>query len=806
MKNLKKNFSKLFKKHWPLLFIVFLVCTFFWKIFLRNQVPIPGDFIVGVYYPWLDYKWGFAAGVPVKNPILTDVVSFTYPMQILSIDLIKSGQLPLWNPYIFAGMPLLANFQSAPFSPTNFVYFIFSTFDAWSIQIILQHILAAFFTYFLLRYWEVTKFGSIIGGIIYAFSGFNLIWSQWNGHTLAASFIPLIILFVDKWLREGHFFDGFGISFSLFFLFLSGYPQVALYLALALVILWIVRFKKNKDYIFRTLFLGLFLLLGLGLSSFQTLPGAELLSLSQREVEPHPYEWAFLPWSKIITFLAPDYFGNHATQNYWGPQDYTSNTGFVGVIAIIFMSASFYLLKKKKEVRYLISLLAVSLVFAFPTVVSIFLWKSGIFGLNAASAHRSLILFNLSVALLAGFGFDFIMKEKKVNYIYIFIIPFLILLSFGSYSLVKYILSFYKPGIYSPLVKNILAYKVSLRNLVFPGGMFLITLLIFLLRKKIERKTKFSAIYLVFPLLVFELFRFGWKFTPFSPKEIIFPNTPVLDFLQSLEEPVRITGSRVIPINMRMPYKLESLEGYDAVYPLNTSKFIAAINSAKSGTDPVGRYGTVDNLESPLLEIANTRYYLSAKTGLSDEIGILGLGLSDQKSGKFKKVFEDKSVSVFENLNSLPRAFMVYAYEKIEDEDEVLDRLLDQNFPNDKKVVLDRDVILENNEDQKTNYQVKYISYKETRSIIEVETSKEGLLFVSDTYYPGWEVFVDGKEETIYKADYSFRAVKIPEGKHVVFFEYKPESFFNGLKISVISLFVLFFSGIGFFLYQKKQS
>lgn len=804
MKNLQKDFLKLFKSLWPFFVIVLIVCLFFWKVFLKGQVPIPGDFIVGVYYPWLDYKWGFATGVPVKNPILTDVVSFTYPMQMLAIDLIKSGQYPLWNPYIFAGMPLLANFQSAPFSPTNFVYFFLNKIDAWSIQIILQHLLAAFFTFFLLRFWKVSKFGSVVGGVIYAFSGFNMIWSQWNGHTLAASFIPLIILFVDKWLRDSLFIDGLVISFSLFFLFLSGYPQVALYLAIALFMLWVVRFKKSKDYLGKTVLLAVFFILGLGLSSFQILPGAELLSLSQREIEPHPYDWAFFPWSKIITFLAPDYFGNHATQNYWGPQDYTSNTGFVGVISIIFSSAGIFLLKKKKEIKYLLSLVMVSLVFAFPTFVSVFLWKSGIFGLNAASAHRSLILFNLSIALLAAYGFDYLLKEKNVKIIKIILVPLLILFSFGSYSLAMYLLSVYKPEVYSPLVKNILAYKVSLRNLIFPTGLFSITTLLIFFKEKIKKKIKISALYIIFPFLVFELFRFGWKFTPFSKKEIVFPNTPVIDFLQSLEKPTRITGSSVIPINMRMPYKLESLEGYDAVYPLLSSKYIAALNSGRSGTDPVGRYGTVDNLDSILLDISNTKYFLSAKKDLNNNFDYLGLSLNQQSSSRFKKVFEDKSVSVFENLNSLPRAFMFYDYEKIEKEEEIINRLLDPSFPITKKIILEEDILLESN-NKKQESSVYYSSYKETESVIEVETTKEGILFISDTFYPGWKVFVNNNEEKIFKANFAFRSVKVPEGKHTITFKYKPESFFLGVKISAISFVFLVFIGIGFFVVQKRS-
>lgn len=208
--SLRRKFLRLCSKLWPLLASVFVVLVFFYPVWLKKLVPLPADFIVGVYYPWLDYKWGFSTGVPVKNPITTDVVSFIYPVQMLAIDLLKAGQFPLWNPYIFTGSPLLANFQSAPFSPTNFLYFLFDSLTAWSIQIMAQHFLAIVFTFLLLRYWNVSKLGALFGGLVFGFSGFNLIWSQWNGHTLTAScFYPSYFTFCRQMAPDAshHFWN-----------------------------------------------------------------------------------------------------------------------------------------------------------------------------------------------------------------------------------------------------------------------------------------------------------------------------------------------------------------------------------------------------------------------------------------------------------------------------------------------------------------------------------------------------------------------------------------------------------------------
>jgi hypothetical protein len=530
MINSKKSFWNFFKKTLPLLLVAGLSCLFFWKVFVKAQVPLPADFVVGVYYPWLDYKWGFEAGIPVKNPITTDVVSFTYPMQMLAIDLIKSGQWPLWNPYILAGTPLLANFQSAPFSPTNFVYFIFDRLTGWSLQIILQHILVAGFTYLLLCRWKVGKLGSVLGGMAFAFSGYNLIWSQWNGHTLAAAFIPLILLFEDLWLEKRRLAFGLGVSLALYLQMVSGYPQVVIYTALSMFILWLVRFQRKSHFFARTFLLGAFALLGFGLSAFQILPGAELLSQSQRAVEPHPYEWAFLPLSKIITFVAPDFYGNHATKNYWGPQDYTSNTGFIGVVALSLSALCLKFIKKRKEILFGVLLVAFALAFSFPTPISIFLWKSGFLGLNAASAHRALILFTLGMALLTGFGVDILTNSKK-RFIWVLTIPGLILLSYSLWAALLFLLSRQNPEAYEPLVRGIPKYQVALRNLVLPWGAFLATSIVFFFWARLKGAKKVLLIVFLSSVLVLELFRFGWKFTPFSGRDLVYPTTPVLDFL-----------------------------------------------------------------------------------------------------------------------------------------------------------------------------------------------------------------------------------------------------------------------------------
>lgn len=790
MKNSKNKFLKLLNKHWPLLAILLIVCGFFWRVFFKKEIPLPGDFVVGVYYPWLDYKWGYEVGVPVKNPMTTDVVSLIYPEQMLAVDLLKKGEWPLWNPHILAGTPLFANLQAAPFSPTIFLYFLFDKLTAWSAQIIFQHVLAAIFTYILLRYWKVSKLGSVFGSIAFSFSGFNLIFSQWNGHTLSSAFLPLAILFTDKILKKGKWLDCLALSFCLTFQLLSGYPQTSLYTAIAIAVLWIVRARKIRKQIFiKSLPLLISGFLALLLSAFQILPTAELWKLSQRNFEPHPFEWAFLPFKKIITFIAPDYFGNHATQNYWGPQDYTSNTAYMGVVVFVLATMALKKIKENKEIFFLAFLSIFSLILSFPNPFSVFLWKNNIIGMRAASAHRATILFTFGASMLSGFGMDYLMdKRKKVKYFFSLLFPYLLVGGFGIVTLYLY---FKTKGNYElSVVRNIPKYYVGLRNLVLPVLILGLTTLILFLNSKLKKKNVmgFSLLF----LMVFELFRFGFKYTPFSSKDLVFPDTPVLTFLKDQDKPFRVTGNSVIPVNMRTPYELDSPEGYETIHPLRISQFLAALNSGKSGTDPVGRYGTVDNDVSHLLDLVNTKFYLTHKINEKGDPDPKGEIPQRFLANRFSLTFEDKSVAIIESRLALPRAFMVYDWETINDDNEILNALLNKNFEFNKKIILEEDYKDPGNSDSYS--EVEYLSFEKQKSEIRVKSEEDGLLFVSDALYPGWEAFVNGKKQEILRADFAFMAIPISKGESTIVIKYNSPTFNKGLKISAITLIVIVIS------------
>jgi len=86
------------------------------------------------------------------------------------------------------------------------------------------------------------------------------------------------------------------------------------------------------------------------------------------------------------------------------------------------------------------------------------------------------------------------------------------------------------------------------------------------------------------------------------------------------------------------------------------------------------------------------------------------------------------------------------------------------------------------------NREVEFISESNNKLSLKVEAETESILVLSDTYYPGWKVFVNGKEEKILRANYNFRAVPLSKGVHQVEFRYDPVSFKLGAGLTVVGI------------------
>lgn len=799
-------FRMFWRRSWPFLVMILLVAVFFWKFFLKGLIPIPADITVGMYYPWLDYKWGYAVGVPVKNPILSDVVSVIYPIKNLAIEMLKERKLPLWNSYMFAGYPLLANFQIALFNPVNILFFLLPGLKAWGMQIILQPLLIGLFTYLLLHHLKLSKFSSLIGAMIYSFSGFAVIWLEWGAHAYTIAYLPLLLLLTDLYFFSRKVSWGILLSIALAIQIFSGYPQVVLYSLLALLFFVLI---LKKIWSRTTIFWILWLALGVALAGIQLIPAGELFLSSQRVGEVIEKELAYLPWQNLISFFAPDYFGNHATMNFWGKGNYTNNVGYSGIISLMLSGIAIIVFRRERIVWFLVWLLLVSLALALPTPLALLTRRIGL-GLGAVSSTRILFLVNFSLACLSAFALDHL-RRSNISKLYLrtAYLPAVVIggLALGTFIALRQFMSLV-PMASDQFSQTILIQwqnqlSIGLRNLILPGLIILVYAFLIMIQSINHKIVRKIGLCLLSALIVFELFRFGWKYTPFSDKNLVFPTTPVIEFLQQQPGIFRVDGGNAIPMNMWLPYNLESLSAYDAVYPERIAKYIA-INNAENPDALQGRYGQIERYNSPLIDIANICFITSVKRDEASRADPGGRPEWMYRLNKLESVFDDKTVEVLRNRDCLDRAFLIREYEVYKKREEIVSRLLDKNFDISKTVILEvkPTLSISGGDSFGDKKEVIWVSYDPSKRALITKTKTPALLFVSDSYYPGWKAFVDGQETSIIPANLAFRAIAVPAGEHQITFIYDPLSFKIGVGVSFTALFVLG----GLFVYEKVKS
>lgn len=780
--------------------IFFLVLTviFFHKVFF-GLIPLPTDLIVGAYYPWLNEKWGYDVGVPVKNGKLSDAVSIYYPLRALAHNFVKKGELPLWNPHMFGGYPLFANVQLSLLFPTVIFYSFLSTHYAWTIQVMFQPFLGCLFMYFLLRHFELDKLPSIFGSIAFGFGAFITSWMQWNTQATTSLFLPILILFLDKYLDTKQI--KWGVLFSIFICLqiFAGYLPIIQFTYLSLAIFYLFKTKKS----FSDFKIGLFFILGVGLSSIFTLPVAELILLSQRQVETLGGQDPFTSWENFLNFISPDFFGNDATGNFWGKGDHMDFTLFAGVTTLILSTFSLKLFFKNPQVRFAVSLFIVAVIISSPNPISQFLYNLGLWGGSSMTMNRVNFMVNFSLALLAAFG----LSQIKISKIYLrplfltFAAVFGIVLGLliSRHLLITTITALPNHSVDSSI--GLSHTMISLRNMVIPSLLVTGIIALFLIMKKFKIFRPFLEVLLIF-LLIFELFRLGLKFNTFAPPKYIYPQNLITQFLQKHPNDRFIAEEIILPANMWVPFNISSIGGYDGIYPLNAAKLLAVANSSNIDSAPQPRWGILRDFNSKIIDNTNSKYLLALKTDDNGYVSPTGQVNFKLREKKFKKIFEDKGVAILENTTSLPRAYLTRNVVKSSDR-ETLKALLNEKFPISSTSITS-DFEFKNTSNEKLDSKADYSQISNTKVQVKTQANMEAFLVVLDSFYPGWKAFIDGKETKIYKTNFSFRGVLLPKGNHTVEFIYQPKSLQYGATISGLSLLIVF-ALLGYHFATKKS-
>ncbi len=262
----------------------------------------------------------------------------------LAGQMIARGEWPLWNPFIFGGMPLAASVYPGSFYPPNWLFALLAPVTAINLVVLTTYHLALIGTYLYARRAGLTRLGAILAGTAFAFGGFMINHLSHTSRIAAAAWLPWVLLAIEnlavkedwqsiwRWTVLG--------ALMVALQFFAGEPQMMVFSALTAAPCVIFAFVRIRDGRSRTRFvvsLALMLLGAILLSMIQLLPSLELLAQSERS-DPGPafFDTYSLPPWQLPGLIFPYFFGGALLPpyriGYWGAEIAAIMSGYAGML------------------------------------------------------------------------------------------------------------------------------------------------------------------------------------------------------------------------------------------------------------------------------------------------------------------------------------------------------------------------------------------------------------------------------------------------------------------------------------------
>lgn len=723
----------------------------------------------------------------------------------LGFSLLKKGEPPLWNPYVFSGVPLLAGLQAAFYYPLRWLSFFLEEGRALNLSFILHFFLGSLFLYLLLRYYNLSPFSSGLAALSFSFSAIPVL-HLYAGHDCdiwTMVWIPLVILFLDLTIHRSYIIYPLLGGIVLGLQILACHPQHVYYtlLAVVLYLLFHLNWKGEKAYYISLLGrIGLFLIIALGLSAVQLVPSLEMLRNSNR-LAGTTLAWVgqnSLPPENFLTLFIPGFLGDMINSPYLGRWYLWENCLYSGLGAILFGTLAF-LSPRNKKIYFSLTLVVGGLFLAVGKYNPLFPYLFRFFpGFSFFRGQAKFIyLYGFGLAILAGYGLEYLFQVKAIR-------PSSWVWGWAIFSLMLAILSIFLflPADHpSPLWHQILKFSFKegdryggVKPADFRSGDFaaaystmqnsltdsLSLLLLLLLGLYLGFKKWPYAKLLIALTIAADLFIFGQKYlVSFNLKNIL-KEDPVISFLKKDPSFFRLGELEPGLLNRNIYHRLFSVGGYAG----NILSRYSLFTNLAQGL-PLDSMDLVLFLKahSPLMNGLNLKYILSPSFKRIDR-------------PDFNLVYEDGVMSIYQNKGFIPRAYLVPRVMVVETEEEALKALVSPDFHFWKEAIIEdsppHPATSKNGPDPTgCGGEVTITRYEPNQVEIEVDTARNSFLVLADMYYPGWEVYLNGRREKIFPTDYIFRGVSVPPGSHKILFRYEPWSYKIGWAITILTVLSL---------------
>jgi hypothetical protein len=773
------------------IWLLALLCGgFFWRVLTERDIYMPagGGDLAALYFP----TYGHVA------------------------EQIKAGNLPLWNPHAYSGMPLLADVQTGLLYPPNWLFYLLAQeghyYGALMWHLMAHYWLASVFMYLLMRDMGASRLGALAGGVVFAYCGFMVAHLGHMPMVLVATWIPLALLLTRRALLTGGpmgwvwaILAGLTLALSL----LAGHVQIFAYGLLAVGVLGLFLLWGRWPLPRRTwvgwLWKGMLIAgLTLAVGAAQLLPSVELSgqtarsSLSYEEASEYPAQPITL-----LNLVLPRVYGESPTTYSFGEYQTTENWAYCGIVTLALAAAGLILGRGRARLFFgLLTVLALLLIVGNLSILHAWLYGFAPGFNKLRDAGRALVLLGLGLGGLAGFGIDglratLLAREGKRREAFYYLAGLSAVIAVGALWVM--------PLLFGGVLQGSGALYGRLPGAINDAGMALLWLGLLAgvgwlaYRRRLGVEAMAGSMVL---LLVLDLFSPNSRFNPTTQD--------VLAGYQHFDaRSILLDGTRDTPTGI--PLRMNSDTDAQGVWAPANALDMGNLYDTGGAFNPLRleRYERLweeanRNPNTPLFDLTGAAYEVLSDT------------TRHQDQQKWVRIQRFQGFQLFWNQNAMPRAFIVH--ESVIEPDPVAAVEALRRFYVDPRHA----VILENGEavtsDRPGTAEEGALSEAEWvradgagygGDVVELRAraASPGWLVLTDNWYPGWEATVDGAPVPIERAYSTYRAVRIEPGEHSVVMRFSPASWRWGRILSLGALGAGFF-GLGalLFLLRRKRA
>ncbi|CAN5814347.1 hypothetical protein BH23PLA1_BH23PLA1_29270 [soil metagenome] len=745
----------------------------------------------------------------------SDLLAYHLPLtHFLVASYHQTGEVPLWCPYNFAGMPLIHDIQVAASYPLHLPLYVLP--EAWvgptlSWLVVVHVLIAGWGMYAYARCQGLGDIGAIVAALGFMFAG------KWMLHLLGAgqymniglAWLPLVLLGLERAIRRSSLLSATwaGVAYAL--LILGTHPQLTFYAGL-FIALWTLApaleragylegegphsWQRTAGALARWIGFGAWtVLVAAALAAVQLLPTLEAAPYSTRGVV------GMIDRSALAGGVSPLLIGPSPTGLVSGyGWEIRSGLGLLWLTAALLASVL-----RSGRVQFQTVVLMALIVFGMGGAV-VFQRLPG-FRLFQIPVRMFLIA-SLPVALLAGVATQALFfngpgPSPTVRRRCLRILLLVMVIAAAS--------------------ERVIVRQIGIENVRFQAYWAALLLTVpaafWLLgwapeaASGTDRQGIRSGRGLIWcAILLVDLWALAWPLVAVRPEaEIYAPSRCVQYLIEHNEGHGRVLARDVADLDWGTPagagmpilHRIEQVRGYNPLDVYRYKEYAQFISNVDETPMPAHGIGNIPIRNKSLLDLLGVRYLLQP----SDlRLSLGGEDVVDDP--RWRKVFEDPHpraylfvaggiqdlppYTVYENQEVFPRAFVVPEAAPLPERSRVLQALKTTDFR--RRVLLEGEGFEPRTESPDKEFRPATIRvYQPNRVIINVDGNGPGYLVLADLWYPGWTCTVDGRPARLHRANFLFRAVAVPPGRHEVTFEFAPRSYFKGRIISREALAVV---------------